>query len=609
MKIFFSAFLAVILFSKTTFAQTIYNYSIEDVLNSMPTGTRLPDGTIMKVKIVTTGTGEESNKMGTTDPTSLGGTYNGTALAAYEGSTNANLFSNISASTRGKVDRGNATNCANSVGFHIWFNRPTNYGNLLFLDIDGSINGQFSNQEWSAVFAFNGNTYVPTSTSFHTTTDLEKQNVTLGVNHVWRSLVTSRINATAAANLPSPFSVVKQNNPNQEEVDPDERPNQFLADPDALVTDFFVLWGIWHDLSAEPTGVQNSGISPISVSLSPDFGDAPNTYKTRLGNDGPSHGVVSTLKLGATINTEANGDPSVEANSHTDDDGITASLVTIPRTETDYSVTVKVNNTTSLEAQLVAWIDWNNNGSFEASEGIKRTTNTSGESDVTFTWNNYKVSNIPTDLHTYLRVRVTTDAISTADVGGSFINGEVEDYRLSIETSLPVSLLSFTAKAIDKAVLLNWKTVSEKNFSHFEVEKSADARHFQRISALDGASSNYSHTDNSPFEGPNYYRLKMVDTDGSTDSSKIIAVNYDSNQTFLHTENPAKGLDLKVFTNAQNPNFEMYSISGVPVPLATGAIDSASNKYLLKIKEPTPGVYILKMNYGGKIITRKVIIP
>jgi hypothetical protein len=46
---------------------------------------------------------------------------------------------------------------------------------------------------------------------------------------------------------------------------------------------------------------------------------------------------------------------------------------------------------------------------------------------------------------------------------------------------LPVNLISFQGKATEKGNALNWKTSSETNFSHFEIQRSDDAKAFEKI--------------------------------------------------------------------------------------------------------------------------------
>ena len=94
--------------------------------------------------------------------------------------------------------------------------------------------------------------------------------------------------------------------------------------------------------------------------------------------------------------------------------------------------------------------------------------------------------------------------------------------------TLPVQLTSFTGKAIRCQAQINWKTAFEEHFNHYEVQWSSDGREFTtvgevRSNGLSTSNGNYQFLDNSSTEA-NYYRLKMVDIDGSFEYSDIIFV-------------------------------------------------------------------------------------
>lgn len=91
---------------------------------------------------------------------------------------------------------------------------------------------------------------------------------------------------------------------------------------------------------------------------------------------------------------------------------------------------------------------------------------------------------------------------------------------------LPVELLYFNAeKAENEQVKLTWESTIELDFSHYTLERSADGRNFEKIAEIQSNSTLlYEHFDNQPFNGYNYYRLKMVDLDGTFEYSDIKAV-------------------------------------------------------------------------------------
>ncbi len=85
---------------------------------------------------------------------------------------------------------------------------------------------------------------------------------------------------------------------------------------------------------------------------------------------------------------------------------------------------------------------------------------------------------------------------------------------------LPVMLLSFDAEKYQSNFSrLIWKTSSEINTHHFDIERSIDAIHFTQVGSVNSAGNSsvlktYMYTDKSPNAGFNYYRLKQVDVNG-----------------------------------------------------------------------------------------------
>jgi hypothetical protein len=92
--------------------------------------------------------------------------------------------------------------------------------------------------------------------------------------------------------------------------------------------------------------------------------------------------------------------------------------------------------------------------------------------------------------------------------------------------ALPVELISFTGKQLEKHNVLVWVTASEINNDYFEIERSANGVTFETIGIIKGANNKqqhqYEYRDEHPFVGINYYRLKQVDTDGKFAYSDII---------------------------------------------------------------------------------------
>ncbi len=119
------------------------------------------------------------------------------------------------------------------------------------------------------------------------------------------------------------------------------------------------------------------------------------------------------------------------------------------------------------------------------------------------------------------------------------------------ETTLPVSLTEFRAEAVGKAVDLSWATATETGSGHFRVERSTDGTTFSEVGRLRAAGNSadgisYAFRDENPGAGRLYYRLRMVDLDGTEAFSPLRSVWLDGDRAagiriLRYPANPASG--------------------------------------------------------------------
>lgn len=103
-----------------------------------------------------------------------------------------------------------------------------------------------------------------------------------------------------------------------------------------------------------------------------------------------------------------------------------------------------------------------------------------------------------------------------------------------IPPTLPVRLISFNVEeAEQQTVAVRWEADNAKDFSHFEVERSTDGRNFRKIGTVTyvESSSQYRFIDQPSVASTLYYRLKMIDNDGS--------FNYSPTEVLVLSRNPA----------------------------------------------------------------------
>lgn len=162
----------------------------------------------------------------------------------------------------------------------------------------------------------------------------------------------------------------------------------------------------------------------------PDIGaTGPGSYNTTVTNTGAAHIIVAGLHLGASVDDEADGQPTVGA----DGDGSDEDGVQFPPLKADSSATITVTatNTGTQAAILVGWLDFNGDGQFAASERLT-TTVPAGTSNGVF----YLTYSVPVDAvnSTYARFRLST-APTVVNPTSVVTDGEVEDYPIAIQTS------------------------------------------------------------------------------------------------------------------------------------------------------------------------------
>lgn len=106
-------------------------------------------------------------------------------------------------------------------------------------------------------------------------------------------------------------------------------------------------------------------------------------------------------------------------------------------------------------------------------------------------------------------------------------------------TVLPLELIDLKATPRNGKVLIEWLTATERDLSHFRVERSTDAGHFTTIGTVPAAGNSlttrhYSMWDDAPSDGVNYYRLVPVDQDGTANDSPIVSAYLARDEHQLH---------------------------------------------------------------------------
>ncbi|EJF09248.1 Ig domain-containing protein [Pontibacter sp. BAB1700] len=182
---------------------------------------------------------------------------------------------------------------------------------------------------------------------------------------------------------------------------------------------------------------------------------------------------------------------------------------------------------------------------------------------------------------------------------------------------LPVELVYFTAAVRNNQAHLEWLTASELDNDRFEIERSHDARSFEKIGTVKGKGTTsletkYQFVDRTPVQGTVYYRLKQVDTDGQFAYSNVIAVNARGLERELATQaypNPFQDVIKVTLTapEAQAAAMTIYDMNGRRVMNQDLQLDAGVNRLELNLEQLQSGMYILKVVGAGMESTTRIM--
>lgn len=183
----------------------------------------------------------------------------------------------------------------------------------------------------------------------------------------------------------------------------------------------------------------------------------------------------------------------------------------------------------------------------------------------------------------------------------------------TVNTPLPVSLVSFTATRNKNNVAVKWETASESNNKGFNVQRKTDGG-WETIafvfSASTGGNSSeklaYAFNDANGYKGVSQYRIQQVDLNGMAKMSEIRSVKGEATATKLVVyPNPSTtGKISVVFDDAAPKNVQVSDMSGRVVR----NIRSVTNN--VNIEGLESGVYSIQVTdlSSSAVTVEKIII-
>ena len=172
---------------------------------------------------------------------------------------------------------------------------------------------------------------------------------------------------------------------------------------------------------------------------------------------------------------------------------------------------------------------------------------------------------------------------------------------------LPVDLLSFSGEPVEEGVRLHWTVANEINNFGFFVQRSSNGEDWSEIGFISGrgdapTQTSYEYIDSAPLYGNNYYRLKQVDYNGTSELFSIIAVSVESSFSSVRYAYPSPFQDQLTL---QGPSEEIIIYdelgrmkareSSIYTPHTVSVSDWVKGIYVVRAVDPFGQVHYQKL--------------
>ncbi len=200
--------------------------------------------------------------------------------------------------------------------------------------------------------------------------------------------------------------------------------------------------------------------------------------------------------------------------------------------------------------------------------------------------------------------QLTGDNISS---GGCAVTLDCDD------DPLPVKVTYFRALEEVESIRLEWATSFEENFDYFTVERSSDGYTYHEYAiiysrtVLSSITKSYEYTDEMPFPGLSYYRLKATDLDGSYAYHGVVSANLENMEPdVLIYPNPSIQDQISVsFNGLRKSEYRILEITGKVVE--KGILVPGINEIIIP-PSVNSSIYFLQVDGSGASIVKKFVI-
>jgi len=177
------------------------------------------------------------------------------------------------------------------------------------------------------------------------------------------------------------------------------------------------------------------------------------------------------------------------------------------------------------------------------------------------------------------------------------------------KSALPIKLENIIASRIGDNNLIEWVSGTETKGAYFEIQSSNDGKTFEAIGKVNamGSNSKYSFTDDNAADNTTtYYRLKMVDNNGSFSYSNVVSVATVAHQ-FTISPNPAKDfVSINFNKTIETGTITVRNLRGKTVAQQT--FEGNTTSFKLDTQTLANGVYVVTVTTTEGSYNQKLLI-
>jgi len=180
-------------------------------------------------------------------------------------------------------------------------------------------------------------------------------------------------------------------------------------------------------------------------------------------------------------------------------------------------------------------------------------------------------------------------------------------------------LKNFKGVFTDQQVNLSWATMMESGVDYYEIQRSGDGVNFMDVDRIESKMTistddfqlNYQYSDTHPLKGTSFYRVKVVNRDGSASQTAVVQINISVvtgtkmyptviHSNILYVESDKTLSDVKI---------EIFNLSGYKVSETNwSTLNGRQTVQLSETGSLPKGMYVAKLMVNGENLQSQMLM-